>query len=239
MRRLTLIFSLLFASACQSSTNNGLTVMAASSFQLVAPSLADGFESETGTAVSFNLAGSQTLAAQINSGAPADVFLSANDLAATQAGDRLTQVQPLLTNRLAILVPQGNPRQITGLASLTDPDLVVVLADPSVPAGAYTAQALAAAGVVLQPASLDPSVASVATRVAEGEADAGVGYITDAANPRIQALPLGNGVAVEAEYVAGVIDDSARGARFLEWLSGDTASQILGDAGFTPLGARL
>ncbi|MFV1992096.1 MAG: molybdate ABC transporter substrate-binding protein [Acidimicrobiales bacterium] len=239
MKRLVLISALIFISACQSPTSDSVTVMAASSFQGVAPVLADAYEVETGTPVSFNLAGSQTLAAQIGSGARADVLLSANELATTQAGSRLSQVRPFLANQLTILVPEGNPKQITGLASLEDPDLVVVLADPSVPAGAYTAEALAAAGLVLRPSSLDASVASVATRVAEGEADAGIGYITDAANPLLEALPLGNGLTVEAEYFAGIIDESAAGSRFLEWLKDGPASRILSEGGFLITGAEL
>ncbi len=225
MRLLATVFSLLlFATACQSSGDNELVIMAASSFQVVADELAQAFEADTDQAVAFNLAGSQTLATQIGSGAPADALLSASAVATMQAGGRISLVRPILTNELVVLVPAGNPKQIAGLASLTDPELVVVLADPAVPAGAYTVEALDQAGLTLQPSSLDPSAAKVAARVAEGEADA--------VNPLIHTVALGDGVTVNAEYFAAIVDNSAGGTQFLDWLTGDSAKTILESAGF-------
>ncbi len=234
MRLLATVFSLLlFATACQSSGDNELVIMAASSFQVVADELAQAFEADTDQAVAFNLAGSQTLATQIDSGAPADALLSASAVATMQAGGRISLVRPILTNELVVLVPAGNPKQIAGLASLTDPELVVVLADPAVPAGAYTVEALDQAGLTLQPSSLDPSAAKVAARVAEGEADAGIGYLTDAVNPLIHTVALGDGITVNAEYFGAIVDESAGGTQFLDWLRGDSAKAILESAGFT------
>jgi molybdate transport system substrate-binding protein len=83
------------------------------------------------------------------------------------------------TNRLAIAVAPGNPKGIEGLADLARPDLSVVLADPSVPVGAYAAAALEHAGVTLEPRSLELDVKAALAKVTAGEADAAIVYVTD------------------------------------------------------------
>jgi molybdate transport system substrate-binding protein len=82
-------------------------------------------------------------------------------------------------NRLEIAVAPGNPKGIRGLADLARTDLIVVLADPTVPAGKYAKQALAKAGVWVTPKSLELSVAAVLQRVESGDADVAIVYTTD------------------------------------------------------------
>src|SRR2546430_5907588 len=83
------------------------------------------------------------------------------------------------SNMLEIAVPAANGKNIKSLADLARPDVKVVLADPSVPAGRYAAQMLATAGTKVSPVSLELDVKSVLQKVEVGEADAGIAYLTD------------------------------------------------------------
>src|SRR5581483_9851786 len=102
--------------------------------------------------VTYSFAGSQALVTQIQQGAPADVFASADQKSMQKLVDAGLVDAPRVfaRNKLEIVVAPGNPKHITGLADLAQPGLVVVLEDPSVPAGAYSRQALQKAGVTVK-----------------------------------------------------------------------------------------
>lgn len=209
--------------------------MAASSLRVASDELAEAYEQQSGLTVRFNLGGSQALAAQIVGGASGDLLLTANQISIEAGGKRVDAIQTFVSNELVILVATGNPKQIKDLDDLANRDLVVVIADPSVPVGAYTQTALIEAGVSLKPVSLEPSVSGVATRIATGDADAGLGYRTDAlSNPDLDAVELGSGIIVRAQYFASTIDSSDKGSTFLEWLNDGEGALILAAAGFTP-----
>src|SRR5260370_9853289 len=94
-------------------------------------------------------------------------------------------------NRLEIAVAKRNPKGIHTLADLGRSGLVVVLADPSVPAGKYAQQALAKAKVTVHPASLEQQVTGVLSKVALGEADAGVVYFSDTVpSGQVDGVPI-------------------------------------------------
>src|SRR2546421_717981 len=82
-------------------------------------------------------------------------------------------------NRLEIIVAPGNPKGVRGLADLAREDITVVLADGSVPAGAYAAQALSRADITVTPKSLEADVKAAVARVTGGDADAAIVYATD------------------------------------------------------------
>src|SRR6266545_7478352 len=103
----------------------------------------------SGTRVTFNFAGSQALATQIQQGAPADVFASADVTNMDKVKDLVSLPQVFASNRLQIIVAAGNPKDVKGLADLARDDLKVVLAAPEVPAGKYAEQALDKAGVTV------------------------------------------------------------------------------------------
>src|SRR2546430_2804939 len=130
----------------------------------------------------FNFGSSSTLATQITNGAPADVYASADEANMEKIVDaNLTdgRAQLFATNRLEIAVAAGNPKRIGGLADLARPDVVLVLAAPTVPAGKYALDALGKAGVTAKPVSQEVDVRAVLNKVSLGEADAGIVYVTD------------------------------------------------------------
>ena len=160
-----------------------LTVFAAASLSAAFTDMANDFErTNRGVKVTLNFAGSSTLVTQIQNGAPADVFASADmvnmdKLANTKSLDRT----PVLftRNTLEIVVPKGNPLRVKGLADLARPEVFVGLGAPGVPAGDYARQILARAGVNVQPKSLETNVKSIVNKAALRELDAGIVYVTD------------------------------------------------------------
>ncbi|MGH9058067.1 MAG: molybdate ABC transporter substrate-binding protein, partial [Acidimicrobiales bacterium] len=136
-----------------------------------------------GLSLTLDYAGSNTLATQIQQGAPADVFASAdqkNMNTLVTAG----LVDPPVTfarNKLEIAVAPGNPKHITSLQDLAKPGLTVVLEARGVPAGDYTRQVEQKLGISITPKSLAPDVKTAVTTVTAGEADATVVYVTDVA----------------------------------------------------------
>ena len=193
------------------------------------------------TRYTFNYGSSSTLATQIVNGAPADVFASADELTLQKIVDAaLVQGSASIfaTNRLQIAVAPGNPKRISSLADLARRDLVVVLAAPSVPAGKYALDALRKAGVTLAPASQEVDVRAVLNKVALGEADAGIVYITDvrSAAGRVAGVDIPEQHQVIARYpVVGLKESRDRrlSSLFIEFLLGPDGQRVLGDFGFT------
>src|SRR5882762_4787708 len=145
--------------------------------------IADFTAAHPGVKLTPNYNGSDTLVTQIKQGAPADVFASADTANMAKLEDAglvaTSTVHIFARNKLQIVVAKGNPKGIKTLADLAKPGVAVVLENPSVPAGKYAAQALASAGVTVTAKSLETSVTAVVQKVALGEADAGIVYVTD------------------------------------------------------------
>jgi molybdate transport system substrate-binding protein len=189
----------------------------------------------------FNYGSSSTLATQIVNGAPADVFASADETNMKKVADAaLVEGSALVfaTNRLQIAVAPGNPKGIASLADLARRDLVVVLAAPSVPAGRYALDALGKAGVSLVPASQELDVRAVLNKVALGEADAGIVYVTDviSAAGRVAGVDIPEQHQVVARYPVATLRDSRTGrvtSLFVEFLRGPDGQRVLGSFGFT------
>src|ERR1700674_1186998 len=156
-----------FLAACGSSGGSATTAPSATPLSgtisvFAAASLTDSFNTlgtsfqraNPGVTVKFNFAGTPTLVTQIEQGAPADVFASAD----TTNMDKLTAdgftagaSLGFGHNHLEIVVAPGNPKGITGLAGLAKPGLIYISEAPSVPAGKYSLQALKSAGVTVTP----------------------------------------------------------------------------------------
>jgi molybdate transport system substrate-binding protein len=233
------------AGACgggETSTTS-LTVLAASSLSEALDSIVPAFEATHGDVeVRTSVAGSSALAAQVEAGAPGDVFVSADErtMAALEERGLVEPSAVVARNRLTIVVENGNPAAIEGLADLARDDLLVVLCAPEVPCGRYATRALAAAGVDgVDPRSLEENVKAVVSKVALGEADAGIVYATDV---RASAADV-DGVDIEgsgdpallARYRAAVVrrSEARRAARaFVDFLRSSRGQVLLEAAGF-------
>lgn len=228
-----------------SSTNDAVT---GELTVLAAASLTDAFEAvaerlgalHPDLSITLGFAGSQQLAAQIAAGAPADVFASANDVQMQRVADAgLLAGEPVVvaSNRLAIAVETGNPRAVQGLADLADDDVAVVLAAEAVPAGRAARSVLDAAGVRVDPVSLEADVRSVLSKVALGEADAGLVYSSDVvtAAARVDSVRIPDDENVDVRYPVAVLADAPNpvAARaFVDFLRSTEGRSVLADVGF-------
>ena len=239
-----LLAGLLLAACAPTSVaptdEDAITVLAASSLQSSFRRLAESVR-PAGLEITFGFAGSARLAAQVREGVAADVVATADEeTLAGLARSALLAGRPVVfaTNRLAIAVRPGNPDGVHTLADLGRPGLDVVLAAPAVPAGRYAAEALRTAGVTAHPLSLEDSVAAVAARVARGEADAGVVYVTDTkGRPGVEAVAIPAGQNVTARYPIAVLAASSHGAaarRFVRFVTSPAGRRVLAGAGFGP-----
>jgi len=203
---------------------------------------------ETGVEVKLNADDSSKLATQIVNGAPADLFLSANEKWANFVKDKgfAQEVKPFLGNSLVIVVPQGNPAGVATPEDLTTPRVKrVAVAGPTVPAGIYARQAL---GKLQLWDDLEKEKKIVAgenvrvtlTYVERGEVEAGIVYSTDARiTDKVQAVytfEAGTHDPIVFQLVllkAGEKNAAAR--RFFEQLQTPQAAAIFQKYGFTRL----
>lgn len=214
-----------------------LTVFAASSLALAFEDLGERFEDQhPGVEVVLSLAGSQTLASQIVSGAEPDVFASADEVQmkrAVEAAPPRIGPSTFATNRLAIAVAEGNPHEIETVNDLARSDLVVVMGAEEVPVGRYSRVVLEAAGVEPRVASYEANVGFVLTKVGLGEADAGLVYESDLvrSDGAVEGVEIPAPVNVTAAYpIAGWGEGMAD--EFVEFVLGEEGRAALRAAGF-------
>lgn len=220
-----------------------LRVLAASSLTDVLGEIAERFEeSRPDVEVELSFGGSSALVEQLRRGAGADVLITADRRTIERArGANVIdgEVIVIARNRLTLVVEEGNPAGIRGLRDLEGQGLLVVLCAPEVPCGALSGGLLAASGVEVDPASLEENVKGVVSKVAIGEADAGLAYETDARVARRDvdaiAVPLAASERFEAVYPAAIVRDSDRrrlADAFLAHLAGPSSREVLRAAGF-------
>lgn len=210
-------------------------VYAAASLQRSFDEIAAAFEAaHPGISVSAVYDGSSTLATQIGEGAPADVFASADEKNMAKVKAQAPDPQIFAGNTLVIAVPAGNPGGVQALADLAR--ATTVLCAPEVPCGAASATLLSNAGVTVSPASSEQNVTAVLTKVAAGEADAGLVYATDVVGrDDVGAIvPEGADAVVNRYPIAALADapNPAAAAAFVAFVLSDEGQKILADAGF-------
>lgn len=237
----------------QDQPHLSLTIYAATSLTDVFEEIRDAFsKANPDVEVSLNFASSSTLAAQLEAGAPADIFASANELQMDNVVDagRVNEedVETFAHNRLALIVPADNPADVESIEQLADVSILLVLAAQGTPIRAYTDAMLSSyevekgedfrARVMANLASEESNVRQVVARVALGEADAGIVYQSDALGDiadQLIAIPIAERHNQLASYPIAPLIDAANpdlAASFLRFVQSEEARVILAAHGF-------
>ncbi|MFD5759467.1 molybdate ABC transporter substrate-binding protein, partial [Streptomyces sp. NPDC127044] len=218
-----------------------VTVFAAASLKESFTTLGKEFEkANPGTKVTFNFGGSDTLAASITGGAPADVFAAASPKTmaiVTDKKDAATTPATFVRNQLEIATLPGNPDKVASLKDLTKSGLKVVLCDKTVPCGAAAQKALDASKLKLTPVSYEQDVKSALTKVELKEADAAVVYKTDvkAAGDKVEGVEFPESAKAINKYPIALLKDApnAEAAKsFIALVQSAEGLKLLTAAGF-------
>lgn len=248
--RLTLLASVVGLLASAPGSAATLKVFAAASLTDAFREIAAVYEkAHPGDTVELSLAGSQVLRTQIEQGARADVFASADldHAEVLRRGGHLGSHRVFARNELVVVAPAGG--KVARLGDLARPGLKLVVAGSTVPVGRYTTQTLgklAAAGlygddfqarVTANVVSQETNVRIVLSKVALGEADAGFVYVTDArtAPGKVETIEIPDRYNVVAQYPIGVLAASAApeaAAAFVALVVGPEGTEILRRFGF-------
>jgi molybdate transport system substrate-binding protein len=234
IRRAGLTFATLAILAGCGGDRESVTVYAASSLTEVFQKLDPDAR--------FNLAGSDELAAQIEEGAPADVYAAASPTYPDRLFDQRLIEKPRIfaTNRLVLIVPRSNPAGIASVSDLARRGVKLVVGAEGVPVGDYTRTVLAnmkETRVLASVVSNEDDVKGVVAKVSQGEADAGFVYATDVSPVAedVQAIELPEDAQARVEYPIAVVRDARQpdAARaFVELVLGERGRQALRAAGF-------
>jgi molybdate transport system substrate-binding protein len=221
-----------------------VTVFAAASLKESFTTLGKDFEkAHPGTKVTFSFGGSDTLAASITGGAPADVFAAASPKTMAIVTDKkdgkgtATAPSTFVRNQLEIATLPGNPDKVASLKDLTKSGLKVVLCDKTVPCGAAAQKALDASKLKLTPASYEQDVKSALTKVELKEADAAVVYKTDvkAAGDKVEGVEFPESTSAINDYPIALLKDApnAEAAKeFITLVQSPQGQKVLTAAGF-------
>jgi molybdate transport system substrate-binding protein len=159
-----------------------ITVLAAASLNQTFTQIGKQFEAaHPGVTVKFSFGASSTLATQITSGAPADVFASAApaNMDTVVKADDATNPVDFAKNTAEVAVPPNNPANVASVNDLAKSSVKVALCEPQVPCGVLAAEVFKNAGITVKPVTLQPNVTATLTEVETGNVDAGMVYVTD------------------------------------------------------------
>jgi molybdate transport system substrate-binding protein len=240
--------------ASPSAAPAAITIYGAASLKGVLAKVKAAYETANrGTTLTISTDSSATLETQIEQGAPADVFLSADTtnpkklvVAGLAAGAAVT----FAGNRLTIIVPTANPAGITSPKDLAKPGVKVIAAGDAVPITKYATMLVAnlaketdypadfAARYTANIASKEENVKTIVARIELGEGDVGIVYVTDAkASTKVTTIDVPDTANVPATYAGVVVKASTSAAAaqaFLTWFAGPDGQAILSTFGFLP-----
>lgn len=248
-----LIFGLSIVGGCGGGGPVNLTVLGAASLKTALDQVRATYEeSHAGTTITISTGSSTALRTQIEQGAPADVFLSAdtaNPQALSDAGQTDGATVNFATNLLTIAVANGNPGGVTSAADLGRSGVRVVAALDDVPITKYAKQCVDrlsavpgypagfAAAYEANIISREENVGAVTSKIALGEGDAAIVYVTDAKAATLQTVEIpaeGNAVATYAGVVLRSSANTAASHALLDWIRGGEGQVILSNLGFSP-----
>ena len=237
-----------------STGGSSLTVFGAASLGGALDAVKTAYEAAVpGAVLTISTDSSAALETQIEQGAPADVFLSADTAqpqklidAGLAAGDAVVFAR----NRLTVIVPAADPARVASPADLARPGLKIVAAGDEVPISRYASQLVAdlakepgyppgfTAAYAANVVSKEDNVRAVVAKVELGEGDAAIVYLTDAAaSVNVRTIDLPADANVPASYAGVVVTRASRAdaaATFLAWLAGPDGQAILATFGFLP-----
>lgn len=220
-----------------------LHVMAAASLQKSFHEIAEEFTAENPhISIDFSFAGSSTLVQNLEAGAPADIFASADEanMASAEDLDLIDGATRELfaANKLVGIVPMNNSAEVTNLAEANADDVNLVTCAPQVPCGALSQTLAGAAGLKLSPVSEEQQVSDVLGKVRSGQADAGLVYATDAmlAADEVELFEI-DGAEDELNFYPIAVTSHAghpqAAEAFTEYIRSEPGQAILGANGFT------
>ena len=218
-----------------------ITVSAAASLTAAFTTIGDDFKkANPGFEVKFNFDSSSTLAKQIEDGAPADAYASADEanMKKLTDADLVGTPQVFARNELTVVVKKGNPKNVKSLADLAAAG-TISLCGSEVPCGRYADQMLKNANVTIPADRITrgQNVKATLAAVAEGDADAGIVYVTDATGDKIEKVPVAAAQNVIAIYPIAVVKASknqATAEAFMAFVLGPQGQATLKAAGFLP-----
>jgi molybdate transport system substrate-binding protein len=206
--------------------------------------------------VAFNFDGSQALRTQIENGAYADIFASANkkQMNALRDDGLINNSSMVLfaKNKIALIIPKNNPAQINNISDLARPGIKIVMGTKDVPVGDYALQIIDQLGndsaygpdyraaVLANVISQETNVNYVVTKVALGEADVGFAYVSDITEDlanRVDKIDIPDEFNVIAEYPVAIMQESkypAQSQEFVNLVRSERGNAVLERYGFSP-----
>ena len=233
--------------AKEAKLSGSITVSAAASLTEMFTEMGTNFEKRyKGTTITFNFAASSALASQIQGGAPADVFASAdgaNMQKVVASGQVTADPIDFTANQLTIVVKKGNPRKVKKLGDLPNVDIVSLCA-AAVPCGRYATQMLAQGGIAIpqDKVTLGQDVKATLTAVSAGDADAAIVYVSDAkaAGGDITEVPIAASLNVLAVYpIAPIVasQNAKLAEAWIDYVVSRAGQKALAQYGFLPVPA--
>jgi molybdate transport system substrate-binding protein len=231
-----------------------LTVLAASSLTDAFGELAGRFEEQNPSVeVRQSFESSSTLLAQIQQGAPADVFASASEEemdTAVEEGLAAGEPEVFAKNREVVMVPKDNPAGIRAFKHVAKSGVKLVLAEDGVPAADYALEILGKAeeeygpgfekDVLSNVVSREADVRASVNRVVVGDADATFGYASDHTpdiRDRVEVVPIPPDLNIIATYPVAALEDAKEpdlARRWVDLVTGEEGQRVLGKWGFEP-----
>ena len=231
-----------------------LTVYGAASLKAALTKAKAAYETANpGTTLTISTDSSSALETQIEQGAPADVFLSAditNPKKLVDKGLAAGDLVPFAGNKLTIIVPTSNPAGISTPKDLANSGVKVIAAGDAVPITKYATQLVGnlareagypadfVARYTANIRSKEDNVAALLSKIALDEGDAGIVYVTDAkGSDKVKTIDIPESANVPAAYDGVVVKASqnpAAAKAFLDWFAGPDGQAILTDLGFLP-----